>query len=237
MTDPEGFLSRWSRRKREAVDDGADQPALDPADPTDASTQALSAEQETGVSEADAEEKKESKAAEPAFDISKLPAIESITADTDIRPFLAPGVPPALTQAALRRVWVADPRIRDFIEIAENQWDFTAPGVPGFDLSPPTGDIARMLAQVLPSQSPTEPTAEEKDASREPDFATADDPHCNVNEPAQVTAHVEQPGEENSAQPTVLADNESGDGAVQKNSAARDERPVPRRGHGSAMPR
>ena len=62
-----------------------------------------------------------------------LPPIESITAATDIRAFLAPGVPEELTRAALRRVWVTDPTIRDFVGLAENQWDFTNPdGVPGF---------------------------------------------------------------------------------------------------------
>jgi hypothetical protein len=32
-----------------------------------------------------------------------------------------------MTVAALRRAWVSDPVIRDFIGIAENQWDFTNP--------------------------------------------------------------------------------------------------------------
>ena len=49
-----------------------------------------------------------------------LPATESITADTDIRAFLAPGIPAHLTRAALRRAWAADPAIRDFVGLAEN---------------------------------------------------------------------------------------------------------------------
>ena len=48
----------------------------------------------------------------------------TITAETDIRAFLQKGVPAQLTRAALRRAWVADPNIRNFREIAENQWDF-----------------------------------------------------------------------------------------------------------------
>ena len=47
-----------------------------------------------------------------------LEVIESITADTDIRAFLAPGVPVQLTRAALRRVWETDPAIRDFVGLA-----------------------------------------------------------------------------------------------------------------------
>ncbi len=53
--------------------------------------------------------------------------------DSDIRAFLEKGVPVALTKAALRRAWTADPAIRDFMRIAENQWDFTDPtSIPGF---------------------------------------------------------------------------------------------------------
>jgi hypothetical protein len=79
-----------------------------------------------------------------------LPPIESITATTDVRPFLAPGVPPELTRAALRRAWVADPQIRDFIGIAENQWDFNDPnGVPGFGPLGPLDDVAKLVARVV----------------------------------------------------------------------------------------
>ncbi len=64
---------------------------------------------------------------------ASLPSIESITATTDLRPFLAPGVPRELKLAALRRAWTTDPRIRDFRGLQENEWDFRDPsGMPGF---------------------------------------------------------------------------------------------------------
>ena len=66
-------------------------------------------------------------APKPEFDLTSLPSLESITAATDIRAFLAPGVPPELTRAALRRAWSADPAIRDFVGLPENDWDFTDP--------------------------------------------------------------------------------------------------------------
>ena len=70
---------------------------------------------------------------ESPFDAANLPPIESIGAASDIRPFLAPGVPADLTRAALRRAWSTDPAIRDFIGLSENSWDFNAQdGVPGF---------------------------------------------------------------------------------------------------------
>jgi len=71
--------------------------------------------------------------AQAAFDPASLPPVESISGSTDIRSFLLPGVPAALTQAALRRAWTTDPAIRDFIGIADSQLDFTDPtGIPGF---------------------------------------------------------------------------------------------------------
>lgn len=82
-----------------------------------------------------------------AFDPANLPTIESINATSDIRAFLAPGVPIELTRAALRRAWVSDPTIRDFIGLAENQWDFTKPdGVPGFGTLELTPELRRMVA-------------------------------------------------------------------------------------------
>jgi hypothetical protein len=66
-------------------------------------------------------------------DLARRQSIDSITATTDIRPFLAPGVPLELVRAALRRAWVTDPRIRDFRGLQENDWDFSNPtGTPGF---------------------------------------------------------------------------------------------------------
>ena len=81
---------------------------------------------------------------ESPFDAANLPPIESIGAASDIRPFLAPGVPADLTRAALRRAWSTDPAIRDFIGLSENSWDFNAPdGVPGFGSLTPQR-LARM---------------------------------------------------------------------------------------------
>jgi Protein of unknown function (DUF3306) len=144
MSEPEGFLSRWTRLKREAGEtpeaaardepsDAAspDAPRTTPA--TDGVAPAVTAPPE--VSD---------------IDLSALPAIDSITAATDIRGFLAPGVPADLTRAALRRAWVADPKIRDFIGIAENQWDFTAAdAMPGFGPLGPLDDVRRMVARVM----------------------------------------------------------------------------------------
>jgi hypothetical protein len=64
----------------------------------------------------------------PDADLSLLPAVDELTASSDITGFLQKGVPEALKKLALRRMWALDPSIRDFVEMAENQWDFNAPG-------------------------------------------------------------------------------------------------------------
>lgn len=144
MTDREGFLARWSRKKLEPTDVEA------PATPN-------SVDDAAAVQPKPTDERGESKAAQPAqtaptpaFDIASLPSIESITQATDVRAFLAPGVPPELTRAALRRAWVADPAIRDFVGLQENDWVFNNPtGLPGFGELPPGTDIRKLLAQVF----------------------------------------------------------------------------------------
>ena len=107
----EEFLARWSRRKAEArtaVD--APQPLPAPLEVSNSTTLASSENAD------DAE-----------FDLSSLPSIESITGATDVTSFLRKGIPAALSRAALRRAWAADPAIRDFIGLAENAWDFNDP--------------------------------------------------------------------------------------------------------------
>jgi Protein of unknown function (DUF3306) len=69
----------------------------------------------------------QSPGAQTRLDTANMPPIESIEAASDIRPFLAWGVPEDLTRAALRRAWLVDPTIRDFIGLSENSWDFNAP--------------------------------------------------------------------------------------------------------------
>jgi hypothetical protein len=181
-------------------------------------------------------------AAEPAFDISKLPSIESITATTDIRAFLAPGVPPDLARAALRRAWVADPAIRDFVGIAENQWDFNDPNaIPGFGSLGPLDDVGRLVAQVFggPLGQSEDAAAAEKSsalAARGADSIAAD-----VQEPAATEGDLPSP--ESAQQSSTLAPAESGgecsiamqQGDTREQSAASAEAP-PRRQHGGALP-
>jgi hypothetical protein len=86
---------------------------------------------------------------DPPPDLSLLPKLEDLTAASDITPFLARGVPAALRNAALKRIWTLDPVIRDFVGPADYAWDFNAPdGVPGFSLDL-GGDPREMLKRLL----------------------------------------------------------------------------------------
>jgi hypothetical protein len=165
MSEREGFLSRWSRLKRDATEqpEAASDEAVKNAEtiregenPEGENLEGENLEGEnlegdmaqSGGGAADKD------ATLQSIDLTELPPIESITATTDIRAFLAPGVPLELTRAALRRAWVVDPKIRSFIGIAENQWDFTAPEtIPGFGPLKAIDDVRRLVADVFGDSS------------------------------------------------------------------------------------
>jgi Protein of unknown function (DUF3306) len=152
MSKPErsapNFLRRWSQRKR-----------VSQGHPDDRAT-SLEDEPHGAKANKDPRSVSATECTPPAFDPATLPPIESITATSDVRAFFAPGVPAELTRAALRRVWVTDPSIRNFVGIAENQWDFTAPdGVPGFGSLPFTPELRKMVAALI-GDAPTVPQPE-----------------------------------------------------------------------------
>jgi Protein of unknown function (DUF3306) len=127
--DGEGFLSRWSRRKR-----ALGRATAPPSPPAAPALPEVAPPPDT---------------AGPAFDPASLPPIESLTTESDFAAFLREEVPAALRRAALRRVWTLDPAIRDFVGPADYAWDFNAPdGVPGFSLDL-GGDVERLIAQAV----------------------------------------------------------------------------------------
>jgi Protein of unknown function (DUF3306) len=144
MSEPENFIARWSRRKRAAAQEvEATKP---PAAPDAAAERAPDTERDAH----DAAVAPSGELPELPFDPASLPPLESITAESDIRAFLAPGVPAELTRAALRRAWAADPKIRDFVGLAENAWDFNAPGsIAGFGPLEMTDELRREVARMV----------------------------------------------------------------------------------------
>ena len=149
MSEPENFIARWSRRKREAADEAeTTKPAAASGVPDETAHTDDDRGQASGVPPA------RSGASEPAseFDWTKLPPVETITAESDIRAFLQAGVPPELTRAALRRAWAADPKIRDFVGLADYDWDFNTPGaIAGFGPLEMSEEVRRQIVQMIGS--------------------------------------------------------------------------------------
>jgi len=231
VSDPDNFLSRWSRRKLEPPEERDETVAPE--------TKAAEAPPGAAASQPPAPTAPE-QSQEPPFDPASLPPIESITAGTDIRDFLKPGVPLSLSRAALRRAWTSDPAIRDFIEIAENQWDFTNDSIPGFGPLDPA-DAQRLLARFIDSgkeiaersaaqiesqpELPQSAPPENAVAKREPESERA------VTAPTEEQSAAGDPAEQPASQRNKENDamqNGEGDGNL-------DYAHV-RHGHGSALP-
>ena len=219
---PENPLARWSRRKRDAR---AGQPSE--SVPGDAP---VAAKSNASTPEDD----------QPPFDPASLPPIEAIDDKTDLRGFLARGVPAEVMRAALRRGWSSDPVIRDFIGLSENSWDFNAPGgVPGFG-SVKAEDIRRLMGESETAEL-AHPAAETSSA----DQATV--PVSGSGPAAELAP--QQPAVHDSAQDQPKQDHEtSGDhrdptprGKVEiamQHQRGEHEccQPSSRRRHGSALP-
>jgi hypothetical protein len=162
---------------------------------------------------------------ETPFDPASLPSIQSIVGDTDIIAFLRKGVPADLTQAALRKAWASDPAIRDFIGIAENQWDFNDPnGIPGFGPLASTASGVDVLAQI---STRLQPRAREDVAAAEPRGASNENVGAADPDPVIANPPLISPG----ATPDEMSA-PAGDESPSTNSEARNTRR-----HGSALPR
>jgi len=232
MTE-EDFLKRWSRRKREA----------DFAKP-------VPPEKETGETGAIAPETAAAdKRADAEFDITTLPPIESINAVSDITAFLRAGVPVELTRAALRRVWTADPAIRNFVGLAENAWDFTDPNaMTGFGPLESTDEVRRMIAQVVDQIGEAARTKAEEERpsdAEEPDNSDASGTMTASKRQAEALPEsgnvplgtVEIAAEELDSQ--VLLQSSKEDDAAQRDGAeeVKNTKQSSHRIHGTALPR
>ena len=160
MSDREPFLARWLRKKGEAVT-AEEAPADIVATATEAAPDGLASP--AGNAESP-----------PPVDPASLPPIESVGPGSSISAFLAPGVPPALTRAALRRAWSSDPAIRDFIGLSENSGDFNAPGGEHGFGSITAEEVERLLAQAT-GQTSVAPGAPQAAATTVDSAATGAD--------------------------------------------------------------
>jgi hypothetical protein len=225
----EDFLKRWSRRKREVAQ--AEQAEARPAPIPDSESPPS-----------------ETAGAPPEFDISTLPPIDSITAASDVKAFLQAGVPLDLTRAALRRVWTADPAIRDFFGLAENAWDFTDPNaMPGFGPLETTEEVRRMIADVVrqigeaAQPASSEATQGHVEVVENSTDSSVTNPVKDVDG-GSPPASIEDQRQEKHAQilgNQVMVHGNIEDIAPQHGPTEQQEKPkqFARRGHGGALPR
>ena len=200
----EGFLGRWSRAKRSAAK-SQPEPEVTPEPPVETSAAPAPAPEMLSQEELDA-----------------LPRIEDLTEGSDIRTFLRAGVPRQLRNAAMRRMWMLTPGIRDYSDPAvDYAWDWNTPGgVPGDGIGPSPENAAKMLKQLFkPQDDDADETAPQKDSAT-PQVASA------------------PPDPEEQASPASEADAAAAREIAQ--TAPDDPSPAPdaapRRRHGSALP-
>ena len=150
MSKPERFLSRWSRRKLEALRASPDATPSAAAAPA-ASSLPVAAEpaQSTVVA-----------TSPPA----ELPPVESLTFDSDFTAFLRPGVDPTVKSAALKQLF-SDPRfnVMDGLDVYIDDYSKADPIPPDM--------LAELMERFeLAGSEPSAPVrAAERDGASEPE--------------------------------------------------------------------
>jgi hypothetical protein len=146
LAEPPGFLARWSRLKQAERDKAL---SRDPAPPDPAAVDS---------------------AEPPADPPEDLPALESLTKDSDFRAFMRPGVPEALRNQALRKLWGSDPVYANLDGLLEYGEDFAAP----FRMAGVVATVYRVLEGMPEPEKPAEPPPETAAARPGPVAAPAE---------------------------------------------------------------
>ncbi len=167
MSD-EGFLKRWSRRKREGTPaanepDSVQAPPQAPssslppqAEEVSAAPSSLAPQPAAGAGDTPVGDRAGDGPDDDAIDPATLPPLESLGPESDYTVFLKKGVPEALRLAALRKAWASDPLIRDFRSPAiDYGWDFTTPD---YALRP-GDDVGKLLDRIFPKDAAETPVA------------------------------------------------------------------------------
>ncbi|MDP3407072.1 DUF3306 domain-containing protein [Bosea sp. (in: a-proteobacteria)] len=140
--EDEGFLSRWSRRKRELVERDEAAPALPPAAEVPATARPTDPE---------VAEVAEPEPVEP-------PSLDLIDKDFDLASWLKQNVPEAWKLAAMRRAWENDPAIAGFENPARDYaLDWNTPGMaPGYGPLTESDDVGAMVRSIFGEPPPAE---------------------------------------------------------------------------------
>lgn len=161
------FFTRWSRRKL----DLAEPASADPTEPTPA----IGEHEDLTAADPASEEAMRTSGEMTQDEIDALPAPDALTPTSDMTAFLRKGVPAALRNRALHRMWLIDPEIRDYVGDARDYaWDWNTPGgVPVSGPIPASTDIRQMVRDIFGNdpadpREPPEATAVEAPSSGDP---------------------------------------------------------------------
>jgi hypothetical protein len=208
--DDKGFLSRWSQRKREA-EEAAAREAVPPQEDDEALPAAPSAA--AGAAEED------------AIDLRDLPDIDRLHAGSDFTVFMRSGIPGALKQRALRRLWQVDPAFNVICPLDDYNLDYTdaATVVPNLKTLYQVG-----RGMVLPGEDAEETPA--VDAAPVPEKlalqgAAPPDGDAAAAEPEAADANAEEVEDDNRAAARPLAAGSSAPAAIPQ--GARPPRAAP----------
>ena len=86
----------------------------------------------------------------------ELPALESLTKNSDFRAFMRPGVPEELRNRALRKLWASDPVYANLDGLLEYGEDFAAP----FRMAGVVATVYRVLEGMPEPKKPAESVPE-----------------------------------------------------------------------------
>jgi hypothetical protein len=223
----DGFLSRWSRRKEEARRaEAAPEPPPEEALPPAEDTAPAAAPELTPE------------------EIALLPKVEELTAESDFSGFLRRGVPESLRNAALRKMWVLDPAIRDFEGHARDYaYDWNVPGgVPGTGPLGPGDDVAAMARRVFGEAEPeagTDQSRVEASRNREPPASPDGDQPIAAAPQQGIEGDVPgsvQTGAESASGPPPDGEPRTSSAAPQSKSPEKSPPALASRRHGSAKP-
>ncbi|MCC2688261.1 MAG: hypothetical protein K0S21_1064 [Rhizobiaceae bacterium] len=252
MSDGNVF-SRWSRRKLDARQNGPKEKAATPSPEAGLLAEPVEAEAaEAQLADAGLVEAQPADAepadAEPAEAETPetLPRLEDLHADSDLSAFLRKGVPAALRNSALRKMWSLDPVIRDYVGPAEYAWNFNEPGsMAGFGPLEPNSAVVNFLStagrSVLAELEGT-PTATDVPADGQPtEMHSVSDGEENAETvrtaeaPASEAPAAAEPTLVESASPKAAADAGATSCEVPGPAESAPEPARPR--HGGAVPR
>lgn len=217
-----GFLSRWSRLKR----DGAVTP---PREMAPAAPQPPGSDLPEGRSLEDL--------------IAELPRIEDLVPGQSLTMFMQSWVPGAIRNAALQRMWLLDPAVRDYVDPAlDYAYDYnTLGGAPGFGPMETSDEMVREVSEMF--DRAIGPRPEDQQDGRPPESGDIvpqsqdrDDEHGR-DRPIQVASETQQPALVNKAIKPVSAGSFEPEAVAPSSSEDRALVPRTRSGrHGRALP-